>query len=240
LENIRAKRKETMEKAPKSVRIMIGERTHTIVYDEGVADAVPIIKDALKRSAALLEATADITFKVVATCDKAVGDRGNGCFGETVTPTNVTITVFNENVRAWESGIFSTVAHEYNHTVRRYSYNEEDGRPKKFNLKESLASEGVAQCFETEVNNGLTPKYARAISQKDAAKAWGSLKGRLGETNLYRAVFRGGEGEFPRWAGYTIAYLIVSKNIKDLGGDWNEITRLDAQTLIGNGLDHSG
>ncbi len=84
------------------------------------------------------------------------------------------------------------------------------------------------------------PKYARAISQRDAAKAWRSLKGRLGETGLYRAVFFGAGGEFPRWTGYTIAYLIVSKNIKDLGGDWNEITRLDAQTLIGNGLDHSG
>jgi uncharacterized protein YjaZ len=235
-----AKQRKTADKASESAKIIIGERTHLIVYEKSMADAVPIIKDALKKSAALLEAPADITFKVVATDDKVIRDRLDGSGGSTVTPTNITITVFNENVRSWRDAIVSSVAHEYSHAVRGYSYTDENGKPKVFDLKECLAAEGLAQCFEIEVNGGLILKYTREISRKAAVRAWTDLKGRLGETGLYWAVFEGYGGEFPLWTGYTLAYLIVSRNIKDLGGDWNEITKLDAETLIGDGLNRSG
>jgi uncharacterized protein YjaZ len=140
----------------------------------------------------------------------------------------------NISVNGWEMALARSVVHEFNHSVRAQRTKR---MFKEHTLLDTIASEGLAQCFEETVC-GRKPPYATAITLKQARQVWKSVKPELNRSDekIYRSLFFGDE-EFPHWSGYTLSYLIVSKRIRESEMDWSTLMALESAKIVGSGLD---
>lgn len=95
-----------------------------------------------------------------------------------------------------------TLAHEWSHLA----YYAAHGK-KKWTLGDHLVMEGLAEHFRERVVGGKLAPWSRALTKKQAERAWRVLKPFLGSKSkkLYREVFFGG-GRFKRWTGYAVGY----------------------------------
>ena len=214
-------------------RFKLGEYNSILVYEIGLSDALPYLKDGFRRASKLLAARGDFVVFVTSSDSKFVKERMGGTTGATLNGYNMAVRI-NKGSKTWKTTVGRSIAHEYCHIVRFQAMGS-----RMTNLAEDICTEGLAQCFEEKII-GERSQWSQAISEKKAGEVWNQIKDRLALQNhdLYKKLFTDGEEkEFPLWAGYTVSYQIIRKGLADFGKfDWNETIRKDPIALIGKGL----
>ncbi len=165
---------------------------------------------------------------------EAVATRMQGSSGWTHSGDDVDIYL-NTKVIGWRKALKRSVVHEFNHAIRMQRTGKRSG---ELTLLDTVALEGLAQCFEKDVCGALPP-YARAISISRAQKIWFIVKPELGKNDdpFYRRLFFAtGDKDFPLWSGYTLSYLIVKRRMKQLGYGWSTIMSCNSAEIVGPGL----
>ncbi len=117
---------------------------------------------------------------------EAVSTYMHGTAGYTPDSKHVYLGV-DIRVKDWRDSLTSSVAHELNHTVRHHRMGTHRGQ---LNMLDTLAFEGLAQCFEKEVC-GKLPPYSSPLSAQQIRKVWDVIKDELDSLDeaLYRRVF---------------------------------------------------
>ncbi len=204
----------------------IKSRRISVIYENLLESAVPIIKVAIKKSTKLLAPRSNVTFIVVSTFDDFVKNKMDGVAGYTYSYKLVSLRVNTASTK-WKRGLIDVVAHEFNHTVRRSMI-------KYVDLREDLASEGLAQTFAEQISRKLPP-WSKALSISRARTVAKKYKPHLKSRSnkLYARVFWSvNDKEFPHWSGYTISYLMAKKRLSELKMDWNDVMKLKAKEII--------
>ena len=102
--------------------------------------------------------------------------------------------------------LLATLAHEMHHVARLRSGVE------SYTLGGRFVSEGLAQCFEEEVG-APTPFYAMALDDETMKKMADRARPLLSATEYEHDNWmfgRKGDAEWPRHAGYSLGYALVS------------------------------
>lgn len=195
-----------------------------ILYDFNLKQAISPIEKILKKCTKFLVLKSDLTFIVVNTSNEFVKRKMMGVTGYTWGKHVISIEINIGNPR-WIYAIAGTVAHEFNHSAR-FNYIKGD-----FTLEDTIAFEGLAQCFETKVTKKLPP-WSKAITKDEAQKVWLDIQPRLKSksSKLYRDLFFG-SNKFQKWSGYTLSYIVVKKQLSNL--DWNDAIKLNSKVLLG-------
>jgi uncharacterized protein YjaZ len=103
----------------------------------------------------------------------------------------------------------STIAHELHHAVRF----KNPGYGTK--LLEALISEGLADHFDTEVNNTPLQLWNRALNEEELEKFNNLAKKEYFSENYNHAEwFFGSSKDIPRWTGYNLGFYLVEKYLK--------------------------
>lgn len=193
----------------------------------------PIVKSALKKCEKALKPLNKIKFNITTTSDEFITKRMGGTSGFTHNKKTIEIKV-NPSARGWPQSLKSTIAHEFNHALR---FQLTGKGFENYTLRDTIALEGLGQCFEEEMF-GKTPPWAKAISKDKAIRLWKKIMPKLRNKSFdfYSKLFFGKGKEFPLWGGYTISYLIVKKRKEELDLSWKELMKLSSKKLIGNGL----
>ena len=211
----------------------VGSRKAIVIYEKSLGEAVPFIKEGMRKSSRLLKTDNDIIINVSLTKDNFVRNEMSGVAGFTPNSYTMFINIYPKS--GWREVIIGTVAHEFNHTVRFQNISHW----KSMTLLKDLAMEGSAQCFEEDAT-GIVRPWSVALTENQAERIWMKLKDRLDveSKDLHDRVFlKKNDREFPHWAGYTISYLVVKKKLNDLGKtDWNSIIKMKPEALVGEGL----
>lgn len=167
------------------------------------------------------------------TDDSFVCERMGGSVGYTGNGGGCALFI-NTDVDGWRESVKATAAHEYNHVVW---FQMKGLTHRELTVKDNIALEGLAQCFEEAVT-GITPPYATAISSDVARETWDKLAEHLSEpaTEWNNKAWFGESDEFETWAGYTLSYMIVSERIVDTKRPWSELMVMSTEELVGDGL----
>lgn len=105
--------------------------------------------------------------------------------------------------------IRSTVAHEIHHCTRMGTV----GYGKT--LLDALITEGLADHFDTEINNTKPKPWSVALSEKDQVKWLQKAKKIWNRTEYdHNLWFYGQGGEVPRWAGYSLGFNLVKLHLE--------------------------
>lgn len=209
----------------RNTTISLKGKKFLLLYEDNLSKAIPLAKKTLRKCTRLLRPKANITFVIVNARRDFVRDKMKGVAGFTENDNLVVLEIHTGG--KWREGLVSTVAHEFSHTVRF----------KKFhypNMRENLASEGLAQNFEALISGKLQP-WSEALPQSKIKLISNRIKPYLNDRSYktYHRIFLSNcDKEFPHWSGYTVSYLLVKKQIGELKTDWNKLMWLDARELI--------
>ncbi|MDE0387638.1 MAG: DUF2268 domain-containing putative Zn-dependent protease [Rhodospirillales bacterium] len=125
-------------------------------------------------------------------------------------PGRITITLDPRSPRLNDperpDRLLGTLAHEMHHVARLRSGIE------TYTLGARFVSEGLAQCFEEEVG-APTPFYALALDGESLKRMAARARPLLSATDYDHDAWmfgRKGDPEWPRHAGYSLGYALVS------------------------------
>ena len=125
-------------------------------------------------------------------------------------PGRITITLDPRSPRLQDAErpdrLLATLAHEMHHVARLRSGVE------TYTLGGRFVSEGLAQCFEEEVG-APTPFYALALDDETMKKMAARARPLLSASEYDHDSWmfgRKGDAEWPRHAGYSLGYALVS------------------------------
>ncbi|MFB6209705.1 MAG: DUF2268 domain-containing putative Zn-dependent protease [Candidatus Nanohaloarchaea archaeon] len=167
-------------------------------------------KEALESSKTVLEKEQDVEVFLAGDGRESVREKMNGSQGRTYSPTTVTAS-FCPEAEGWEDALKRTIAHEYAHA---YFYEE---KPKAEFLWQWLLEEALTQNFSEKIYPGIESPMRQRFSREEVGEYWSDVKEVLGEEigGWYEhQLFMGGES-FPRWIGYSAAYLIGQKLLEE-------------------------
>jgi len=193
------------------------------------------VREAVASAQRVLPLETKVQLKVAPDLREAVSTYMQGSSGWTPDSEHVYIGV-NTRTKGWRKSLKRTVVHELNHTVRMKRTRKRKGR---LTMLDTIALEGLAQCFEKEVCGELPP-YAAALSVQQARRVWGMIKDELDslDETLYRRIFFARDDkDVPTWAGYRLSYMILSRRMKRLGLGWDALMGLNSEEIVGSGLD---
>ena len=204
---------------------------HTILpNDNFIATVRPVIEDTLGECERLLPSHKGMRIILNYTEDPFVSEHMGGSSGRVGGDTTMEIEV-NTNVETWKEGARSSVAHEYNHIVWHQIHGK-DWRT--VTLGELIAMEGFAQNFEERLV-GEPPVYATYVNEETLGTVWGKVRDHLEENGAewwQRLSFEDSD-EFPLWSGYTLAYVIIQKQMeKQRDVKWPELMQITAEELL--------
>jgi uncharacterized protein YjaZ len=197
----------------------------SLLYDGKLRNTIPIVKSALKRSTDVLKPKTNITFVIVPTSSYFVKNKMKGVAGFTRDENLVVLEVHTGG--KWKEGLISTVAHEFSHTVRVKKF-------KYATLRESLASEGLAQNFEALISDKLQP-WSKALPKNKIEKVANKMKPYLNDRSYktYCRIFLSNHDKvFPHWSGYAVSYVLTKNQLKNLKIDWNKAFMTHSKELI--------
>jgi Predicted Zn-dependent protease (DUF2268) len=100
------------------------------------------------------------------------------------------------------------VVHEVHHCLRK------GGPGYGKSLGEALVSEGLAGQFVTRLFGTPPEPWERAVESPVALSLFPAADVMASTTYDHRAWFFGAGGQFPRWLGYTLGYMIVADGSK--------------------------
>ena len=133
-----------------------------------------------------------------------------GLCGYANSPGRITITLDPRSLRLHDTErpdrLLATLAHEMHHVARLRSGVE------TYTLGGRFVSEGLAQCFEEEVG-APTPFYAMALDSERLEQMVARARPLLSATEYEHDNWmfgRKGDPEWPRHAGYSLGYALVS------------------------------
>ncbi len=152
---------------------------------------------------------------------KEVGGVGGYC------PWKNTLIIYINPTKGWETELKQTLCHEFAHAVSCNYFSREE-------LLASIIQEGTAEHFREYIIGGKKAPWTKTLSAKKAKEVFNKIRNSLNSTDydLYRKVMFGGVG-FPKWAGYSLGYLIVRRHIKRLKiKSWNNILKLKPQSIL--------
>ncbi len=139
--------------------------------------------------------------------------------GYTPNANNVLIRIAPEHARVedpqWQALLSATTAHELHHGCRW----KDPGYGKT--IGERLITEGLAQCFESEIVPGFVAPYSQNLTQ-DQLSTLSEKAAKICDVEdreISNRLFYGQEGnpEFPRWGGYSLGYAIVKAWLEKTG-----------------------
>ena len=212
---------------------------HHIHFEKGASKDLiqsvrPIVQQAVASAQAVLPIETNVSIMVAPDSREWVSLYMHGSTGWTPDSRHVHIGI-DTGARGWRGSLKSVVAHELNHTVRFHRTGTHKGQ---LTMRDTIAFDGLAQCFETEVC-GKRPPYASALSSQQVKKTWRLVKDQLDslDEGLYRRVFFARDDkEVPTWAGYRISFMIVSRMKKRSGLGWDELMGLSSEEIVGSGI----
>jgi uncharacterized protein YjaZ len=206
----------------------------TIEPDVAFLKAVrPVLRKSVEECNRVLPLKKPIMINLAKSFEKFVIQKMDGGHGRTVDMGNIELFVSTE-AKNWKQSVRSTIAHEFNHAARlQYTRKSWEG----FKVIDTIASEGLAQCFAEQVTGYKAP-YSHAISEKKARAVWRNIKPLLGKADheIYKTIFLLDSKKFPHWSGYTVSYMIVKKKVEELGLPWEKLMRMDSRSIVGKGL----
>ena len=144
-----------------------------------------------------------------------------GCGGTAPGPHTLLVSIdpgptFDAN---WRIELGPTVAHELHHCKRYRS-----GGSYGTTLREAIASEGLAEHFETAFRVG-PPVYAVSLDDQELARAWELALPELDEPTYDHAKWFFGGSDTPRWAAYALGWSKVEEGLRrlrlDAAAAWN-------------------
>jgi uncharacterized protein YjaZ len=124
--------------------------------------------------------------------------------------------------------IKSTLAHELHHCARWASC----GYGKT--LLEAIISEGLADHFDIEINNGPPKPWSVAVAGSELEKLKEKARSEFTNDNYDHSVwFFGSESKnIPRWTGYSLGFSLVGDYIKKSGKKASELVSERAESFI--------
>lgn len=204
------------------------------VPERFVREVRPVVLEAIASAQRILPLESSVQLRVTPDTREAVSTYMQGSAGWTSDSQHVYIGV-DTQTKGWRKSLRSTVAHELNHTVRDRRTGKRSGQ---LTMLDTIASEGLAQCFEKEVCGELPP-YAAALSVQQARRVWSMIKDDLDSLDdaLYRRIFFARKDrDLPTWAGYRLSYMLVSRRTRLLGLGWGALMGLSSEEIVGPGL----
>ena len=136
-----------------------------------------------------------------------------------------TLLLMVSRTEKWKDTLKITLFHELAHALElNYTHRK--------TIEDDIIFEGIAEHFaehfaETKSN------IVTAISEKQVKQILLEIKPKLKSTDnqLFRELFYG-EGKYPKWAGYTIGYNIVSKYLDKHPKKWSEIIKIKPSKIM--------
>jgi len=199
-----------------------------------VREVKPVVIEAIASAQRILPLESSVRLRVTPDTREAVSTYMQGSTGWTRDSQHVYVGV-NTQTKGWRRSLKRTVAHELNHTVRDKRTAKRKG---KMTMLDTIAFEGLAQCFEKEVSGELPP-YAAALSVQQTRRIWSMIKHDLDSRDeaLYRRIFFARDDrDVPTWAGYRLSYMIVSRRMKRLELGWDARMGLSSEEIVGRRL----
>jgi uncharacterized protein YjaZ len=153
-----------------------------------------------------------------------------GAFGIARTSRRMDVYL-DASAPTWKESLRRSVIHECSHLIRAQHIRKAFSR---YTLRDVIAIEGLAQCFEFEIM-GTPGPYSIAVSRREAMRTFRLLEPYLDEVNgsLHRrAFFSKDDKEFKHWSGYAVSFMLVKRSLSKLSLSWEDKIRLDSQKLI--------
>lgn len=212
-----------------SIRLLVSGRDA-----RQLKSAEAAIRSAFTKAERILASDREVLVNLIPSSNPDIRRYMGGASGWTRSEDTVDIYI-DAKAPTWKEATQRSLIHEFNHVIRAQRFKKpfED-----YTLLDTIAFEGLAQCFEKEIL-GTLPSYARAISLGQARELWLRLKPHLQEidSQFYRRVFFATKDrEFPHWTGYTISYIIVRRRMSTWRFGWSRIMREEPCVIIGQGL----
>jgi uncharacterized protein YjaZ len=116
-----------------------------------------------------------------------------------------------------------TLAHELNHLCFYQAHDNSF-----LNIKESIIAEGLAEHFRESFVGGKVALWSKALNAKKVKEIMPKLVPYLEsyDRDVYNNIFYN-EGEFKRWTGYSVGYVLVKKMLDKIKkSDWNTVMKM--------------
>ncbi|MFB6144013.1 MAG: DUF2268 domain-containing putative Zn-dependent protease [Candidatus Nanohaloarchaea archaeon] len=186
-------------------------------------EAKRTVEQALQACEAVSEKEGDIVIELGWTGDEYAVEKLGGASGFTHSEQRIELK-FNTEPGNWKNFLQAAVAHEYAHTLFFEKHDEI-----VFNWQDILF-EAHAQHFAEKVFPEKEVPWREKYSREELESRWRELKEIMGdELDSGRSLMYGG-GEFPEWTGYSLAYAIGEKLLRDR--DLDELPELKRSSVI--------
>jgi len=136
----------------------------------------------------------------------------------------------NDLEKTIEEEVRRTITHESHHAARAITFPWNEA-----NLLEAFITEGLADHFDVELNEGKTYPWSVALSESEIEKYFDKAKNSelLSKEYDHSSWFFGSEEkDIPRWAGYAIGFKLVGDYIKKTGKTASELVNTLAGDFI--------
>ncbi|MFB6203727.1 MAG: DUF2268 domain-containing putative Zn-dependent protease, partial [Candidatus Nanohaloarchaea archaeon] len=165
------------------------------------------VQKAIEASRYVLEKEEDFEVYLAWDGRPSVKDEQGGAQGRTYSAEVITAG-FNSGADGWKDRLEEVIAHEYAHA---WLY---ERRGMADHLWEWLLEEVLAQQFAEKAVDADEPQK-KAVDREELAELWPGVKEVLDDTveSYDHDLFFG--GDFPRWTGYSLAYLLGEKLLED-------------------------
>lgn len=126
-----------------------------------------------------------------------------------------------------EEKIKSTLAHESHHCTRSEYFYYGD------NLLEAMVTEGLADHFDLEINDGEEKPWCDALSDEELIELMKKAEKEFNNEKYDHVKwFFGVDSEIPKWAGYSIGFKIVGDYLEKTGKKASELFSLDSKEFL--------
>lgn len=201
---------------------------------EEYREAHRVVGDAISSASQILPFKEEIEIEIRWTERQFVKDNLDGASGLAHYPNMIELK-FNTEPSLWKKSLRTSAAHEYAHI---WDYSEREG---KWNKQwEYILGEALSQILAEKVVPDYNPEWRKKYSRADIGDYWEKIKEEeldkdLDEMGKWNPLFinENGEGEFPNWIGYSLAYRLGKRILKNK--DLSEISATTKTELLTEG-----
>lgn len=169
------------------------------------------LNEGLERISSVLPVE-DVDIVIEDSPDYAIPETGVGGQAPTAYIVKISIDPLKSKlIENLDKEIKSTLAHELHHCARMkvVGYGE--------TLWEALVTEGLTAHFDIQINGGAPKPWDSALSLEKMEQLLNKAKEEFNSENYNHSDWFFGRVErgIPRWAGYSLAYYVVGKYLKE-------------------------